>query len=435
MNFLVETLRLGLANLRLHMLRSFLTALGIILGIASVILMMAIAKGAMVEALRQLEILGARNVILRSVNPPEQQSMTGGDQGGSDFVNAYGLTRRDQYRLVDLFKDKANWIVPLKLVGAKVTRKANQLPSQTYGTTPDLPKCANFSVARGRYLTNADLENKASVCVLGHIVAQQLFPLEDPIGSSIRVDSQLFRVIGVLEPIGLAGGTGSALVGRDLNRDVHIPFTTAESAFGDLIMRRSSGQRDNSRVEISEIYIALPDVIGVTRTAKMAQRTIDLTERGNIRNDVEVIVPYELIENAKRVARTWTRVMVIIAAITLVVGGCGIMNIMLASVTERTREIGIRRALGATRRHIIAQFLVESGVLSLLGGAIGIIFGIGCAISFQYFEATAKLFPTVITGWSIIISFIVACSVGIIFGMYPANLAAQMDPIVALRHD
>lgn len=436
MGFLLETIRLGLTNLRLHLLRSFLTALGIILGIAAVILMMAIAQGAKVQALRQLEILGARNVILRSVKPPEDTSMTGGNNGQSNWINAYGLTRRDYYRLTELFSKVAAYIVPMKLVGSTISHDTRQLASQTYGTTPDLPHCANFKIARGRYLTEADLEEMSSVCVIGHLVARQLFPLTDPIGKTIRVDTKSFRVVGVLAPIGLAGGAGSALVGRDLNRDVHIPMTTAEGSFGDLIMRRSSGSRENTAIELSEVYVSFSEVSDVIPGSRMAERVIELSQtRDRARNDVEVVVPFELIENARRMAQTWSNVMLAIAAIALVVGGTGIMNIMLASVTERTREIGIRRALGATRLHIISQFLVETGVLSLMGGIIGIAVGTGCAFALGEFDTTARLFPTMITGWSIIVSFAVACGVGIIFGMYPANLAAQMDPIVALRHD
>ena len=431
MAFLLETIRLGLHNLRLHLLRSSLTAFGIVLGIASVIVMMAITEGSKRSALRQFEILGARNVILRSVKPPEQNSMAGGEAGQNNWVSKYGITRQDFRRLEDFFAGKADVIVPLKMCGANVTRGAKQLASQTFGTTPDLPKCANLPLAAGRYLTEADLESEAKVAVIGHTVARQLFPLEDPVGLSFRVDTSVFTVIGVFQPIGLAGGAGSALVGRDLNLDVHIPLTTALATFGDTIFRRRSGGFDNSNVEISEVYLAMPALDDVSLGGALAERIIDTGERKE--PDVEIIVPYELQEMAKRTARIWTRVMMFIAAIALVVGGTGIMNIMLASVTERTREIGIRRALGATRHHITWQFLVETGVLSLMGGLVGIGVGVGGALALG--AALPEQFPTQITGWSIVVSFVVACGVGLIFGLYPANVAARQDPIVALRHD
>jgi len=431
MTFLLETIRMGLKNLRMHLLRSVLTALGIILGIAAVILMMAIAEGSKRSSLRQFEILGARNIIVRSVRPPEKQQMTGGNSGSSSYVTAYGLTRQDLRRIEYKFKDMAEVIVPMKAVGAEVTHGARRLRSQAYGTTPDLPRCANFKVATGRYLTPTDIEDRSSVCVIGHMVARQLFPLADPIGKTLRIDGNPFRIVGVLQPIGLAAGAGSALVGRDLNNDIHIPITSAESAFGDIIMKRSAGSRDNTRIELSEIYIAMPtleEVVGVSQLVEQVIKTSHQEEQ-----DVTMIVPFELLENAKRVAKTWTRVMLAIAAIALLIGGIGIMNIMLASVTERTREIGIRRALGATKRHIIWQFLVETGVLSIMGGVIGVVSGVAGAIILGHY--LPEQFPTFITSWSILISFIVACGVGLIFGMYPANVAASQDPIVALRHD
>jgi len=431
MTFLLETIRLGLKNLRLHMLRSLLTAFGIVLGIASVIVMMAITEGSKQSALKQFEILGARNVILRSVKPPEQANMSGGGSDQGDFILSYGLTRQDFRRLEAQFAGQAEEIVPLKLCGAMVTRGSRQMSSQTFGTTPDLPRCANLPVNQGRYLTQLDLDEDASVCVIGRTVALQLFPLEEPLGKTLRVDDQIFTVVGVLAPVGLAGGAGSALVGRDLNQDVHIPLTTALAKFGDVIMKRSAGSRDITNIELSEIYIGMPTIDSVSRGGHMAERIIDIGQRKE--QDVTVIIPYELQEMAKRTARVWSRVMLFIAAIALVVGGTGIMNIMLASVTERTREIGIRRALGATRNHITWQFLVETGVLSLFGGFIGIFIGVGGAVGLG--ALLPEQFPTQVTGWSIAVSFIVACGVGLVFGLYPANVAASQDPIVALRHD
>lgn len=431
MTFLIEIIRMGIKNLRLHLLRSVLTALGIILGIAAVILMMAIGEGSKQSSLKQFEILGARNIILRSVRPPEKQEMTGGNEGGTSWVTAYGLTRQDLRRVRKVFEGWAEFIVPLKAVGAEVTYDAKRLRSQTFGTTPELPACANFTVSSGRYLTAGDLAESASVCVVGHLVARQLFPLVDPIGQAIRIDGKVFNVVGVLRPIGLAAGAGSALVGRDLNNDIHIPITTAESSFGDLIMRRNAGSRENTSIEISEIYIAVKTLAEVTDAAESATAIINVDHREKA--DVAFIVPYELLENAKRVAKTWTRVMLSIAAIALLIGGIGIMNIMLASVTERTREIGIRRALGATRNHIIWQFLVETGVLSMLGGIFGVVLGVVGALLLGYYRPDQ--FPTIITPWSVVLSFVVASSVGLIFGMYPANVAASQDPIVALRHD
>ena len=246
--------------------------------------------------------------------------------------------------------------------------------------------------------------------------------------------------------MGLAGGAGSALVGRDLNKDVHIPISTAQLEFGDIVQRRESGSFSGEEVELYEIYITAEDTESVINTAQRVQQIID-AGHAELR-DVEIIVPWELLENVKKTQMVWNVVLISVAAISLLVGGIGIMNIMLASVTERTREIGIRRALGATRNHIIAQFLVETGTLSAVGGLLGIGLGVGASIGIEEFlpwflnlpfmrgfVSTAVTLETQITGWSIMASFLVAAVVGLGFGIYPAIVASRQDPIVALRHD
>jgi putative ABC transport system permease protein len=236
------------------------------------------------------------------------------------------------------------------------------------------------------------------------------------------------------------------LVGRDLNLDVHVPITTARAVMGDMVFRGSSGSFQNSQVEISEIYVACPDRERVLPDAKRLKRIIDSRRSDEI--DVTMIVPYELLENARKSQLTWNLVLGFIAGISLLVGGIGIMNIMLATVTERTREIGIRRALGATRSAILNQFLVETSVLSTGGGLIGVALGVGSSWFIQwiapklpnapfvgqYFSQSVSL-PTHVTLDSVILAFSVAVAVGLIFGIYPARRAAAQDPIVALRHD
>jgi putative ABC transport system permease protein len=443
MSFLLETIRLGLKNLRLHMLRSALTSLGIILGVAAVIVMVSIGEGNKRAALRGIEALGATNIIVRSSRPPEAGSLSGEERS---FIASYGLSRQEFERLKANLPD-ATAAVPLKSVGGEISYRAQRMPSQVYGVTPELRDVANLHVApRGRYITDEDIQRRSSVAVIGSEVAQKFFQLRDPLGATFRVDDQLFRVVGVLEPVGLAGGAGSALVGRDLNKDVHIPITTAVMQFGDTVIRRQTGSFSGEEVELSEVYITAASTDTVLNTAARVRRLIEIDHPEF--NDVQIIVPWELLEEAKKTALVWNVVLISIAAISLLVGGIGIMNIMLASVTERTREIGIRRALGATRHHIVAQFLVETGSLTGAGGLLGILFGLLVSIGIGnllpwilnlpimrgHFENITAV-ETQITAWSIMVSFLVAAAVGLIFGIYPAVVASRQDPIVALRHD
>ncbi|MCH7545193.1 MAG: ABC transporter permease [Planctomycetes bacterium] len=442
MNFLLETLRLGVGNLRLHLLRSVLTSLGIILGVGAVIVMVSIGEGNKLAALRDIQALGATNVIVRSSQPPESASL-GGEQ--RSFIAKYGLMNLDFRRLVHFLPDAA-YVVPLKSVGSEITYRSQRMLSQSFGTTPEMIKVANLRIARGRYLTSEDMIRKGKVAVIGSEVAKQFFRLRDPIGAEFRIDDRIFRVVGVIKPVGLAGGAGSALVGRDLNKDVHIPLSTANLEFGDVIQRRESGSFSGEEVQLKEIYITAASTDTVLNTADRVRQIIQIGH--SIQNDVELIVPWELLENAKKTALVWNIVLISIAAISLLVGGIGIMNIMLASVTERTREIGIRRALGATRNHIVAQFLVETGTLTAVGGLLGIILGVGFSLALDkllpwflnlsfmqgFVNSTVNL-ETQITGWSIIASFLVAATVGLTFGIYPAIVASRQDPIVALRHD
>ena len=428
LSFLFEMIRLGLGNLLRHKLRSVLTALGIIFGIAAVITMVSIGKGKERDALERIERMGAKNIIIRSQKPPESQQAGGGGSRGRSIK--YGITRADLTVFQENFPG-AEALVPLKEVGGQVLRGARRQTSQAHGVTPDLPDAARIRVARGRYITAEDIDQRSMVAVIGSEVAKEMFPPEDPLQNTLRIDDKTVKVVGVLAPLGLAGGAGGAQVGRDLNLDVHIPISTAALAFGDRVIRRTSGNFSSAEVEISELYLVAPTREDVAAYAETARRIMEVRHPGM--TDVGVVVPYELLAEAKREALTWQAVLGAIAGISLLVGGIGIMNIMLANVTERTREIGIRRALGATRRAITLQFLVETSVLSVLGGLIGVALGIGGSVGIG--AVGALNMPTYLTAWSIIVSFLVAAFTGVVFGLYPAMKASRQDPIVALRHD
>lgn len=441
MGFLLEIIRLGLTNLRLHFMRTVLTALGIILGVAAVIAMVSLGEGSKRAAMLQIEKLGARNIIVRSVRPPEGQSQQSSG-GRRSMIIRYGLTRDDLAVIRENFPGAE--VVPLKEVGSQVIRGALRRTSQAFGTTPALLSAANLRVARGRYITPRDMEDEAPVAVIGADIASLYFPLEDPLGQTIRIDDRAFTVVGVLAPVGLAGGAGAALVGRDLDQDVHLPMSAAETRFGDNVFRGSSGSFNASNVQVSEVYVVSPTMQSVMNDAERLKRIIDVRRDG--KNDVSIKVPFELLAQAERQALTFKIVFGAVAGIALLVGGIGIMNIMLATVTERTREIGIRRALGATRRHIMLQFLVETTVISSVGGLLGIALGVGLSVGLDWsvprlhklpaigdmFPSDATL-PTAITGGSIILAFSFAFVTGLVFGLYPARRAAMQDPIVALR--
>ena len=435
--FLIETFILGLKNLRLHKLRSLLTALGIIIGVAAVIIMVAIGQGMKVAALEQLKQLGATNILVRSVEPPESNELSSRQQR----VLSYGLTRSDYNRLKSLegFKN----IVRVRDTRAKVIRKSIQAPmANAIGTEPSLFEMINLRPERGALFTVSQYDRADAVCVLGSTVAKQLFPFQDPIGETVKVGAPPFSgnvmltVVGVLEPTGLRPGSeGASMVKLDPDQGVYFPYTLAKSVFGDSIVRMQGGSFERKNIELTEIWLQAETTENVERMASVATNLMKVGHGEKV--DFEVKAPIQILRNAERLNRMFNFIMVGIASFSLVVGGIGIMNIMLATVTERTKEIGIRRALGAKRSHITLQFLIETTVISLSGGLIGILLGTGFAkvLPWLVYKLSHQNYPTSISDLSVIVSFGVSGMIGIGFGLYPAVMAARMNPIEALRHE
>jgi putative ABC transport system permease protein len=430
MRFLVETFLLGLKNLRLHKLRSLLTALGIILGVSAVIVMVAIGEGGKRAAEEQMEAMGATNIVIRSVKPAESNDAS----QRTTRMLSYGIRRSDLLRLETL--PRLESIVPLRDNEQKVVHGDIRATANAIGTRPELFAVMNLELERGQYFTSTDFEQEAHVCVLGALAAAQLFPYTDPLGETVRIGTGAMatvncRVVGVLQPTGLrSDGSPTSVIGRNMDQDVYIPLSLAQGIFGDAIFRQQAGTMERKNIELSEVWLKARDIADVENLALIAENALRETHTGPV--DFEVKAPIQILRNAEKISRRFTLIMGGTASIALVVGGIGIMNIMLASVTERTKEIGIRRALGAKKRHITMQFLVETTVLSLVGGLIGVGLGIGLAKAIPLLVAE---YPTSVTTWSIVVSFVVSGIIGIGFGLYPAMTAAKMNPIEALRHE
>ncbi|XZE51377.1 ABC transporter permease [Planctomycetaceae bacterium SH139] len=432
----IATLKLALRNLLLHKMRSALTLLGTILGVASVISMLSVGEGSKQQALDRIRELGATNVIVRSVKPATDNSSAStsnqGVQNNNGFqVKAYGLTY-DDFRVLEQLPT-CDVAVPM-LVNRHEAHHGRRRLSQVrvVATTPDLPRVKRLDLARGRFLNQEDLDKFANVAVLSEGAATALFGFKEALGQPLFVGNGVYRVIGVLMPqdSGLARAAGSGT--DDQNRDIYIPLTSARSRIGVLQRSGPQGSREYERVELSEVTLAVrgtadDDQDRVRPTAAMVRSLLNRTHRQ--KSDFQVVVPLELMAQAEHEKRIWNLVLGSIASISLLVGGIGIMNIMLATVTERTREIGIRRAIGARRRDIIRQFLLETTVLSTTGGVLGIILGVSIPVAVTY---VADM-QTMTSLNSIFLAFGISVATGVIFGVYPAYKAAAMSPIEALR--
>jgi putative ABC transport system permease protein len=424
---LKRSVRLGLRSIWIHRLRSSLTMLGIVFGVGSVIAMLAVGEGASFEAQEQIRQQGSHNIILRSVKPPEDET---GSRGNSWMIE-YGITYKDLQRIKETIPT-VETIVPGRIFRKKVWNIGRRVDCDIVGTLPIFSATRNYPVATGRFFSESEMARQANVCVLGAEVVQDLFPLESALGNSVRIGSNYYTVVGIMEPRGAAPGE-TVKAGKNSNvqgsaKAVYIPLSTATSRFGRINVKRSSGSQEVERVEYHEATVKVKSLDDVIETSRIIS---DLMQINHKRPDFEVVVPLSLLQAAERTARIFNIVLGSIAAISLLVGGIGIMNIMLASVSERTREIGIRRAVGARQRDIIVQFLIETLLLSGIGGIAGVALGIGLPRLITYVAEQR----TIVTFWSPILALGISAAIGVMFGLYPAMRAAKMDPVEALRHE
>ncbi len=406
--------------------------LGTILGVSSVISMLAIGEGSKQEAVETIRQLGATNVIIRSVKPDYESQESGTSDGSTQQTSRvleYGLRYHDYDRLTATMWTVER-AVPIALVRGNAQHGRHRiLNARILGTTPEYLDVKNLSVRRGRFLTERDLKRTANIAVLAAGAAQSLFSYEDPIGKILHLGPGAYTIAGVLNTQGSGSAMPGAIDRQDFNQDIYIPITAAQRRFGELQMIVRAGGREYERTQLSEITLTVREEKHVSQTADMARKLLNQTHPKG--NDFEIQVPLELLAQAEKEKWIWNVVLGSIAGISLLVGGVGIMNIMLATVTERTQEIGIRRALGAKRRDITRQFLVETVVLSTLGGVLGIFLGVAIPLLVSLGAGIA----TALSLWAIILAFGISVSIGIIFGMYPARRAALLDPIQALRHE
>ncbi|MEZ6141539.1 MAG: ABC transporter permease [Zavarzinella sp.] len=435
LNKLKRNAILAVRGLLLQKMRAFLSVLGIIIGTAAVIALMAFGNGSMKEALDAIKSQGATNIVARSVKPPEESGT-----GRRSFVANYGLTDSDlqQFKTIgDISR-----FVPMRVFSIEV-REDEKFMSQCrlVATTAGYAQVHRFKMASGRFLIEEDSTTVRNVCVLGNKVANELYPFSDPLGKTVRFKGYDYRVIGVMAPRTPTGGTGGSQAAEEYDSDVYIPLETCNKWIGQVIITRSSGSRGGEKIEYNQITMTVDSNVdtpeGRAKVKSTGELIRDILTKNHRTTDWAVTVPLDQLEQAEATQENFTRLLVLIASISLLVGGIGIMNIMLATVTERTREIGIRRALGAKRRDIVLQFLVEAVVQTALGGLCGVLLGLGIVYGLPWIVSNThdiKL-PAQLSTGPIYLSLGVSIAVGVLFGLYPAVRAARLDPIEALRHE
>ena len=405
----------GFDNLRAHKLRSILTMLGMIFGVAAVIAMLSIGAGAQQQVIAFIEQLGVRNVIVEAREATDGTSLT------KVRKLSAGLTFRDLRMIEASLRDIKAITARKRFVPSKILPKPYGDVPVVFGVAPVYQSIASLRVARGRFFTEQEAEAAASVAVLGQGAAVGLFGPEDPVDKFVKVNDTWCRVIGVTGPQVASQSDVSGLPTQDQNNLIYVPLMSA--------ILRIEDSRYWYRDEIDGIYINMASDDRVAPAGTLVRGLLEATHQGA--GDYSIIVPAELLAQQQRTKRLFEFVMVAIASISLLVGGIGIMNIMLASVMERTREIGVRRAIGARKVDVIRQFLIETTLITVSGGFAGTVVGVGLS----QFIAYAAGWSTIVTVSSVVIATVVSVTVGIVFGLYPAVRAARLDPVSALHYE
>lgn len=407
----LHTLDKCFRSLLVHRLRTLLSTLGVLFGVAAVIAMLSIGEGAKQETLEQIEQLGMNSLIIRQNLLSEEQEKIAFER------RSKGLTEQDGEALEKNVPFLA-YQAPIKVIEASVAGLPENTSPEILGVTRAFGEMKALKLAEGRFICGLDRQRRQLVCVLGYEVAKS-FGDQGHIGNSIRIENTQYEIVGVLKPTQWKASKNSAITTRNLDKIIFLPLG-AEKALSHSLLTKD---------RVSEIILQFDQPGRMEIVSRFVKQLLSLLHAGH--EDYQIIIPQELFNQAQRTQTTFNWVLGSIAAISLLVGGIGIMNIMLATVTERTREIGIRRAVGANKGHIMAQFLLETVLLTLTGAVLGIFLGIGFSLLVSYIAE----WKTIVTVWSVALSLGMSSGVGICSGLYPAYKAATMDPIKALRHD
>jgi len=426
----LRVIQVGFKSLHLHKLRSALTMLGMVIGVWAVITLVAIGEGASQDAQEAIKRLGAQNVLIRSIKPLDQKTQS----QGFSFTSEFGLKNADATRISHTIPGVKR-VLPILQQRKTAVHGRSEVDCQIIGTFPYYPEFTQARIVAGRFLTESDEREKTWACVLTVGMAERLFTGQNPLEETVvireeRQGSKVFRVVGLIEERSTADKMpqDEDPSGKTIEDNIYIPLSTMKGIFGTLDVDRSAGNYKAERVELSEIRVEFHDAEQVLSSLPLIRDSLNKGRDGV--KDYEIRVPLNELNALKQQKERDTRMLLYIACISLLVGGIGIMNIMLATVTERTREIGVRRALGATQNDIIVQFLIETIMLCLLGGMVGVMGGWG----FAEFRHHILEITTIVKEWSIIVAFGLSGMVGVFFGLYPAIRAANLDPIEALRH-
>ncbi len=410
-------IKLAVQNLGARKLRSLLTMLGIIFGVAAVVSMLSIGAGAQQQVLAFIEQLGVRNLIVEAKEVTDTQELLRIRQ------ITPGLSFKDLRVIRSNVADLASSAPRKRFAPSAIFPKPNHNIPDVYGISPEYAGIAGLKLAAGRFFNEDDSELRAPVCVLGEGAKTNLFPQKQAVGEYLKINEQWVRVIGTLGAQITLGSELSGVKAIDLNNLIYMPIESVIYRLGGNSSLVALGD------EIDGIYMQLNPNADIGAVSDVVRTILNASHRNQ--PDFSLIIPAELLAEQKRTQRIFEMVMVAIASISLLVGGIGIMNIMLASILERIHEIGVRRAVGARKRDVLRQFLVEAVLISFAGG----ILGIGCGFGLSRLVAIMAGWSTIVTSSSILLAFLVSVSVGLIFGIYPAAKAARLDPVEALRHE